>query len=156
MYGLPTQQNNHLIKLLTSRRPLYTDIYNRSDVYQLTCNTCHKQYIGQTRCSFRTWFNEHQQDYKHNGGKSLYAKYLLEYNHPFQPIENSMHILHTANKGRLLNTIENFYIHRETMANNQLSEKMTTKPNIIFHVIIRHTQPLDVTHNTTNWTPTKT
>jgi hypothetical protein len=106
--------------------------------------------------TFRPRFKEHQQDYKHNGGISLYAKHLSEHNHPFQSIENSMHILHTANKGRILNTIENFYIHRETVANNQLSNKMTIKPNIIFDAIIRHTQPPDVTHNTTNRTPTKT
>jgi hypothetical protein len=67
-----------------------------------------------------------------------------------------MHILHTTNKGRLLNTIENFYIHRETVANNQLNEKMTTKPNIIFDVILRYTQPPDITHNKTNRTPAKT
>jgi hypothetical protein len=65
-----------------------------------------------------------------------------------------MHILHTASKGRLLNTIENFYIHRETTANNQLNEKMITKPNNIFDVILQHTQPPDVTHNTTNRSPT--
>jgi hypothetical protein len=65
----------------------------------------------------------------------------MEHNHPFHPIENSMHILHTASKGKLLNTIENFYIHRETIANNQLNEKMTTKSNIIFDIILQHTQP---------------
>jgi hypothetical protein len=85
--------------------------------------------------TFRTRFKEHQQDYKHNGGKSLYAKHLMEHNHPLHPIENSMHILHTASKGKLLNTIENFYIHRETIANNQLNEKTTTKSNIIFDII---------------------
>jgi hypothetical protein len=88
-------------------------------------------------------------------GKLVYGKYLMEHNHPFNPIENSMHILDTASKGRLLNTIENFYIHRETGANNQLNEKMTTKPNIIFDVILRHTQPCDVTHNTMNRSPSK-
>jgi hypothetical protein len=69
------------------------------------------------------------------------------------PWQNSMHVLHTANKGRLLNTIENFYMHRETVANNQLNDKMTTKPNPVFDAIIRHTQappPPDVTHNAPN------
>jgi hypothetical protein len=32
----------------------------------------------------------------------------------------------------------------------------TTNNNLIFDVIIRHTQPLDVTHNTTNRTAAKT
>jgi hypothetical protein len=56
-----------------------------------------------------------------------------------------MHIFHTAIKGRLLNTIENFDINRETVANNQLNEKMTAIPNTILDVIIHHTQPRDVT-----------
>jgi hypothetical protein len=94
-------------------------------------------------------FKEHQQDYRHNGGKSLYIKHLLDHNHSLQSIDNSMHLLHTAQKGRLLNIIENFYNHRETMANNQLTEKMTTKSNIIFDVIVCHTQPLDVIQNAT-------
>jgi hypothetical protein len=66
-----------------------------------------------------------------------------------------MHILHTTSKGRLLNTIENFYIHKETMANNQLPDKMTTKPNPIFDAIICHMQPHDITHNANKQTPNK-
>jgi hypothetical protein len=99
--------------------------------------------------SFRTRFKEHEQDHRHNSGKSLYAKHLLDYNHPLQSTDNSMHILHTAEKGRLLNVIENFYIHKETAANNQLNDRMTAKPNILFDVILCHTQPLDVIRNTT-------
>jgi hypothetical protein len=110
-----------------TREPTNRYIYNQSGVNQLTCNECQKRYIGQIDRPFRTRFKEHQQDYKHNGGKSLYAKH---------PIENSMHTLHTAGKERLLNTIENFYIHRETIANNQLNEKTTTKSNIIFDIIL--------------------
>jgi hypothetical protein len=60
-----------------------------------------------------------------------------------------MHILHTAEKGRLLNVTENFYSHREATANNQLNDRMTAKSNILFDVILRHTQPLDVIRNTT-------
>jgi hypothetical protein len=131
--------NNSLRKLLNPRQEdQHTDVYNLSGVYQLTCNACQKRYIGQIDRPFRTRFKEHQQDCKHNGEKSLYAKHLMEHNHPFHPIENSVHILHTANKGRLLNAIENIYIHRETTANNQLNENMTIKPNIIFDVILRH------------------
>jgi hypothetical protein len=80
----------------------------------------------------------------------------MKHNHPFYPIANSMHIQHTESKGRLLNTIENFYIHIETTANKQLNENKTTKLNIIFDIILRHTQPPDVTQNTTNRSPGKT
>jgi tRNA U34 5-carboxymethylaminomethyl modifying GTPase MnmE/TrmE len=44
---------NNLGKLLTSRRDdQYIDIYSRNCVYLLTCNTCHKRYIGQTDAHF--------------------------------------------------------------------------------------------------------
>jgi hypothetical protein len=129
---------NNLERLLTSHRhDQDIDIYNNNGVYQMTCQTCHTKYIGQTGIPFRTRFKEHEQDYRHNNNKSLYAKHLLDYNHPFHSIDNSMHILHTAGKGRLLNVIENFYIHKETAANNQLNDRMTTTPNILFDVIHR-------------------
>jgi hypothetical protein len=140
---------NNLGKLLTSLRDdQHTDIYSRNGVYQLTCNTCHKQYIGRL-ASFRTRFKEHEQDYRHNSGKSLYGKHLVDYNHPLQSIDSSMHILRTAENGRLLNVIEKFYFHTETTANNQLNDRMTAEYNILFDVILRHTQPLEVIRNTT-------
>jgi hypothetical protein len=41
--------NNNIRKLLNPRQEdRHTDIYNRSGVYQLTCNACQKGYIGQT------------------------------------------------------------------------------------------------------------
>jgi hypothetical protein len=42
---------------------------------------------------------------------------------PLQSIDISMHILHTAEKGRLLNIIDHFYIHRETTANNPVERE---------------------------------
>jgi hypothetical protein len=145
------------VVLLTSRWNVQdTDKYNQSGAYQLTCTTCNKKYIGKTCRSFKTCFKEHQQDHKYNRGKSLYAKHLSENNHPFPPIESSMHMLHTARKGRLLNTIENFYIHKETVANNQLNDKMTTKPNPIFDAVLHHMQPYDVRHNAADQIPNET
>jgi hypothetical protein len=134
-------QNNLKILLRSDRGDRHSDVYNQSGVYQLTCNTCQKRYTGQTGFSFRTQFKEHEQDHRYNGGKSLYTKHLLDHNHLSQSTDNSLHILCTAQKGRLLNVIRNFYSHRETVVNNQLNEKMTTKSNIILVMIIRHTQP---------------
>jgi hypothetical protein len=50
-----------------------------------------------------------------------------------------MRILHTKEKARMLNTTKNFYIYRETAVNNQLNDRMTVAPNIIFDTILRHT-----------------
>jgi hypothetical protein len=58
-----------------------------------------------------------------------------------------------ARKGRLFNTTDNFYNHKETVANNQLNNKMMTKPNPIFDAVIHHMQPHDIIHNATNQIP---
>jgi hypothetical protein len=67
--------------------------------------------------TIRTRFKEYEQDYRHNHKKSLYAKHLLDHNHPFHSIDNAMHI-YIRKKGRLLRVIENFYTHKESAENN--------------------------------------
>jgi hypothetical protein len=52
-------------------------------------------------------------------------------------------------KGKTITCNRNVHVHRETTANNQLNDRMTAKSNILFDVILRHTQPLDVIRNTT-------
>jgi hypothetical protein len=53
------------------------DIYKRSGVYGLTCQTCQRLYIGQTERTLRIRFKEHNQDYKKHAKKSYFAKDLL-------------------------------------------------------------------------------
>jgi len=40
--------------------------------------------------------------------------------------------LHTTDKGRIMDTLERFYIFQETKINNQINDRLTIKPNIIF------------------------
>jgi hypothetical protein len=39
-------------------------------------------------------------------------------------------------KGRLLDTIERFYIYNEMRKNNQINDKCTAKPKVVFETII--------------------
>jgi hypothetical protein len=48
-----------------------------------------------------------------------------------------MEILHPTNKGRPMDTIEKFHIHKITCDNIQINDKNTSKPNAIFDTIIR-------------------
>jgi hypothetical protein len=48
-----------------------------------------------------------------------------------------METLHTTGKGRMMDTLERFYIFRETKINNQINDKPTIKPNIIFETIVQ-------------------
>jgi hypothetical protein len=46
-----------------------------------------------------------------------------------------MDIINTTNKGKMLKTLEKFYIYKETSINNQLNDKCTVKPNVIFDTL---------------------
>jgi hypothetical protein len=98
------------------------------------------KYIRQTGRSFRLRFSEHfrdYKDYKYANNESKFAQHLLENNHSIGPIDNIMEVLYSTNKGKLIDTIERFHIYKETCKNNQINDKNTAKPNIIFETIVR-------------------
>jgi hypothetical protein len=115
-----------------------TDMYEKSGVCGLTCQACKRRYVGQTGRPFHVRFKEHAQDYKPRTKKSYFAKHLLECDHPFHPIEETMDIIHTTEKGRMLNVIE-------TVINNQLNDRSTVAHNVIFDTILRNMDTHSVT-----------
>jgi len=52
-------------------------------------------------------------------------------------MDNIMETLHTTGKGRMMDTLERFYIFRETKINNQINDRLTIKQNIIFETIVQ-------------------
>ena len=109
---------------------------HKNGVYQLTCPNCEKKYTGQTGRHFKVRFQEHLRDYKHENNRSKFAQHLLENKHGIGPMENVMHITHVTNKGKMLDTLEKFYIYRETEANNQINDKLTVQNNAVFKTIV--------------------
>jgi hypothetical protein len=95
------------------------------------------KYVGQTGRPFKVRFREHLHDFKYGNKKSKFATHLLDNGHSIGPINNVMEMLHTTDKGRMMDTLERFYIIRETKLNNQISDKLTVKPNIIFETIVQ-------------------
>jgi len=47
-----------------------------------------------------------------------------------------MDVIHITSKGKILDTMEKFYIYKETRINNQINDKCTVKPNVIFETLI--------------------
>ena len=45
-------------------------------------------------------------------------------------MENIMDVMHIKNKGKMLDTTEQFNIYKETRINNQINDKCTVKPNV--------------------------
>jgi hypothetical protein len=112
--------------------------YNNCGVYQLECGDCGLQYVGQTGRPFRIRYQEHKRDYDSNSTKSLFTKHLLDNNHKLQPIENSMSILCFQQKGRKLNTLEQFHIYKVTKKGIQINEQHTIKHNPIFETLLTY------------------
>jgi hypothetical protein len=52
--------------------------------------------------------------------------------------EDTLSILHQKKKGLLLNTLEQFHIHKLTKENLQLNDTQTDTYNPIFYLIITH------------------
>jgi len=129
--------NNTVTKILSPKSQLPQKQYDSSGIYQLTCPDCHMKYIGQTGRSFRIRFAEHFRDYKYNSNKSKFAQHLLDNKHSIGPIDDIMEILYRTNKGKLMDTMEKYHIYKETQLNNQINDKNTIKPNIIFDTIVQ-------------------
>jgi hypothetical protein len=51
-------------------------------------------------------------------------------------MENTIDILHTTNKIDMIYTLERFYINNETKIDNQINDKCTGRPDIIFNMSI--------------------
>ena len=48
-----------------------------------------------------------------------------------------METVQLTSKCRMMDTLEKFYIFRQTKLNNQINDKVTVKSNVIFDTIIR-------------------
>lgn len=48
-----------------------------------------------------------------------------------------MNVLHLTKKGKMIDTLEKFHIHKETKPENQVNDKNTVKQNILFDTIIQ-------------------
>jgi hypothetical protein len=89
-----------------------SDKYNNSRIYQNKCKDCHKTYVGQTGRKFKTRYKEHIQSIRANNANTKYAQHILDMQHTYGPIADTMDLPHNEKNGRLMNTWEQFYIHK--------------------------------------------
>lgn len=129
--------DNTFEKLLTRNQIGNKNNSNRlkNGMYQLTCEDCIK-YIGQRGRQFHIRFQEHFRDFKYGNGKSKFAQHLLDNRRTIGPMEEIMKILQITKKGKMMNTLERFYMYNETEIDNQINDIGTIKQNIIFDTVI--------------------
>jgi phage terminase large subunit-like protein len=61
---------------------------------------------------------------------------LIDELHAFGPMNDVMEVVHIADKGGLLDTLEKFYIYIETQNGNQIIDKLTVQRNPIFEALV--------------------
>jgi ferritin-like metal-binding protein YciE len=81
-------------------------------MYKLTCQSCHKVYIGQTGRSLKARYKKHLRRIKNNKDNSAFAQHILNTGHQYGPMEQIMEMIEGASKGRTMNIKENFYIYQ--------------------------------------------
>lgn len=132
-YKTAYSNNNKMqqkLKHKTHSQPLDTS------VYKITCNDCNKFYIGQTGRSFLTRFKEHIKDINAPDPKSNYAQHIKTEKHQFTDFNHNLITLHKAKKGQLLNRLEELEIYKHKNSNVLLNDKLNTRTNKIYDLII--------------------
>jgi hypothetical protein len=93
--------------------------------------------VGQTGRNFTVRFNEHKQAFQTNSHTSRFAPHLIEHNHSFGTIHNTMQILRHNRKGPHLNTLERFHIYVEYITNNYINDNQNIFLNKIFDILLK-------------------
>jgi len=129
---------NNLGKLLKPQNIPKTDKYEKKGIYQLECLTCHRKYTGQAGQPFHIRYREHYNDFKYVNNRSTFAQRVIKEGHSFGPMNEIMNIIHHERKGKMLDTLEKFYIYRENKNENQINDRLTVQNNPIFETVIKH------------------
>jgi hypothetical protein len=114
------------------------DKYNRSGIYEMKCNSCQLKYVGQTDRNFRIRYKEHIHAIRSNKTISKYAQHILETEHTYGTLENTLNILQFEMKSRKMNSLQQYYIYRITKENLQLNDTYTNNYNPIFDLIAEY------------------
>jgi hypothetical protein len=115
------------------------DKYNKSGMYQLKCNSCQPSYIGQTGRNFKDRYKEHIRSIRTNKPNTKYAQHILDTQHAYGPVSNTMYILlPIERKGQLMNTWERFHIYKLSSNILELNNTYTDIYNPIFNPIQNH------------------
>jgi hypothetical protein len=70
--------------------------------------------------------------------RSKFAQHVIGEGHSFSPMNEIMEVIHVTKKSRMLDTLEEFYIYRETTYGTQINDKLTIQFNLIFEALVQH------------------
>jgi len=82
--------------------------------------------------------SDYYNDFKYSNNRSTFAEHVINEGHAFGTIDEIMNIIQYERKGKMLDTLEKFYIYRETKNGNQINDRLTVHSNPIFETIVKH------------------
>jgi hypothetical protein len=71
-------KTNNSIRHILNTQCRDNNQYMQNGKYRLTCQTCHKPYVGQSGRKIVTRYKEHVRYTKHNNPQSAYASHILQ------------------------------------------------------------------------------
>jgi hypothetical protein len=108
-FYLQSTEHNQILQLLIKHKIISYHRY--VDDILIMFDTTHTD-INDTLTDFII-YKEPIRDIKNNRAKTGYSQHILDTGHEYNNIENCMCIIKIQNKGKLLNTLEKFYIYKE-------------------------------------------
>ena len=111
--------------------------HNKSGIYCLTCKTCNLSYVGQTSRNLRTRFQEHIRCIKTNNPQSAYAQHILNNQHEYGTIAETMTLLQATKTESMLLPFEQFHIQSLHQAGKLIPEQWPDT-NPLFQLTFSH------------------
>jgi hypothetical protein len=118
-----------------------TPLHNKWGIYQLTCNTCHLSYVGQTSRSLCICFQEHVGYIRNNNPQSANTQHILQNQHEYGQMNSIMALLKPLNNPSLLIPYEQYYIQSLQQEGKLIPEQNPGEINPLFKTVINPQSP---------------
>jgi hypothetical protein len=128
--NIPFKANNTIYQQLAQN----ADNRNPSGIYKIKCNTCSKNYVGQSGRHITTRHKEHIRYIKTNNPVSAYAKHILNNRHEYGTANDTLKLVQPCRKSKKINNLENLYIQTYRQQNLLITEQQINKPNPLYEL----------------------
>jgi hypothetical protein len=98
----------------------------------MKCLDCPLKYVGQTGRTFNTRYKEHIHDIKSNNSNTGHSNHILNTEHAYGTIEDTMEIITIGRKGKYLNSLEKYHIYKVSRENLHMNDTSIDAHNPIF------------------------
>jgi hypothetical protein len=111
-----------------------TDNTNTRGVCEIKCNTCSKNYVGQSGRPIAIRHKEHIRYIKTNNPASAYATHILNNRHEHGTANDTLNLIQPCRKSMKMNHWENMYIQIYRQQNRLITEQQVSELNLLYEL----------------------